>query len=230
MATLEIYRDRFAESGWQIFERAIAEARVRGQNYVREEHVLYALAHEKAELFTALLRSLSDNSSDAFVMLLELIEKRIEVCPKHVGESTRLAREVVVLFKTTLNRARSNGRKRIEATDLFITLIMDEQSLLRRLLQELLMDSRAEAKAIRELIAVVESVGASRPHFSQDTYKFLAGEVVRIKSGPFAAFTGTIEKVHEESSTLQIMVFIMGREQPVELRFFDVEKLRTFFG
>lgn len=229
MASLELYRDRFAESGWRIFERAIAEARVRGQNYVREEHLLYALAREKAELFTSLLGSLSRNAN-AFVMLVELIEKRIEAGPKQSGEGIRLAGEVIALFKATLKRVRSNGRSRMEATDLFITSMMDEQSLLRKLLQELLMDSRAEAKAIRELVAVVESAGASRPHFSQDTYKFLAGEVVRIKSGPFAAFTGTIEEVQEESSKLKIMVFIMGREQPVELRFFDVEKLRTFFG
>jgi ATP-dependent Clp protease ATP-binding subunit ClpA len=227
MATLEIYRDRFAESGWQIFERALAEARRREQNYVCEEHILYSLAHENGELFTSLLRSLSNNS-DAPVMLVELIEKRIDDCPKHVDEGVRLAREVIALFKTTLDRVRSNVRKRIEATDLFITSVMDEQSLLRKLLQELLADSRAESKSVRELVAVVESVGASRPHFSQDIYKFLAGEVVRIKSGPFAAFTGTIEKVQEESSTLQIMVFIMGREQPVELRFLDVEKLKAF--
>lgn len=225
MASLEAYKDRFAESGWAIFERMIIEARVRGQNHVVVEHLLYALAQEKAELFTSLLRSLSDNS-DAFEMLVELIEKRIDASPKYSGEGTRLTTEVIDTFKRTLNRVRANGRQRIEATDLFITLVMDEESLLRRLLQELLADARSEAKSIRNLMAVVESAAASRPSPEQ-TYKFLAGEVVRIKSGPFAAFTGAVKEVNEEQSKLSVMVFIMGREQPVELRFFDVEKLRV---
>lgn len=50
-------------------------------------------------------------------------------------------------------------------------------------------------------------------------------ELVRIKSGPFAAFTGKIQVVDEDNSTLTVRVFIMGREQPVELRFLDVEKV-----
>jgi transcriptional antiterminator NusG len=58
-------------------------------------------------------------------------------------------------------------------------------------------------------------------------YKFLAGEMVRIKSGPFASFTGKVAEVDEQDATLKIAVFIMAREMPVELRFFDVEKLRS---
>ncbi|MBD0327666.1 MAG: KOW motif-containing protein, partial [Pyrinomonadaceae bacterium] len=129
-------------------------------------------------------------------------------------------------FKQTLRRVRANGRRRIEADDIFITLVMDEKSLLRELLAKLLADPNTKALHVRDLIAVVESVGASRPA-SQKTYKFLAGEMVRIKSGPFANFTGTVSDVNDESATLNIAVFIMGREQPVELRFFDVEKLKS---
>lgn len=225
MSNLETYRDRFAESGWQIFERAILEARRRGQNLVGVEHMLYALAQEKAELFTALLRSVADNE-DAFAMQVELIEQRLAVSPKHDGAGLRLAVETIELFKQTLKRVRFNGRRRIEAADIFITLVMDEKSLLRELLAKLLADPDARALHVRDLITVVESVGASR-RLSTQQYKFLAGEMVRIKSGPFANFTGTIADVNDESATLNIAVFIMGREQPVELRFFDVEKLKS---
>jgi transcriptional antiterminator NusG len=50
-------------------------------------------------------------------------------------------------------------------------------------------------------------------------------EMVRIKSGPFANFAGQVEEIDEDKSTLTIKVFIMGRAQPVELRFLDVEKI-----
>lgn len=226
MSTLETYRGKFAESGWRIFERAITEARGREQNLVGVEHVIYALAQEKAELFSSLLRSLADDSK-AFELLLEQIEQRIEAAPRHEGAGIRLATEAIALFKRTLKLVRSNVRQRIEATDLFITLLMDEESLLRELLRKLLTDSRVEPKNVRDLMAVVESANAARPYFAQQTYKFLAGEAVRVKSGPFASFTGTVKEVNEEAATLKITVFLMARDMPVELRFFDVEKLQS---
>jgi ATP-dependent Clp protease ATP-binding subunit ClpA len=224
MATLEIYRDRFAESGWQIFERAIQEARQRGQNYLGVEHITYALVQEKAELFSSMLSSLSDNP-DSLTMLVKLVEERVAAAPNHKGQGVRLAAETIELFKSTLNLVRSNVRRRIEATDLFIKLLMDEKSLLRELLSKLLADPEAEAKEVRNLITLVESASAGRMPAARAKYLYSAYEMVRIKSGPFAAFTAKVEEVDEDASKLTVKVFIMGREQPVELRFLDVEKI-----
>jgi transcription antitermination factor NusG len=223
MAHLETYRNRFAESGWEIFERAIEEARRREQNYLGVEHILYALVQEKAELFGSLLRSLSDNP-DALAMLVEFIEERVKNAPKHEGQGVRLAVETIDLFKRTLQLVRSNVRRRIEVTDLFITLLMDEKSLLRKLLRKLLDAPQAKAKPVTNLVTLVETVSAGRPS-TRRNYLYSVDEMVRIKSGPFAAFTGKVEEVNEDNSTLKIKVFIMAREQPVELRFLDVEKI-----
>jgi ATP-dependent Clp protease ATP-binding subunit ClpA len=224
MADIETYRDRFAESGWEIFERAVDEARRRGQNYVGVEHVLHALAELKAELFTSMLRSLSKNPQEAHGLLMGLIEARASNAPGHTGEGVRLSVKTIDLFKRTLKIVRSNGRRRIEATDLFIVLLMEEKSLLRELLRELLADPQAEAKVVRNLIGIVESVSTSRPS-RRGNYLYSVDEMVRIKTGPFAAFTGKVEEVSEDQSTLKVKVFIMGREQPIQLRFLDVEKI-----
>lgn len=226
MAQLDIYRERFAESGWQIFERAIAEARRREQNHLGTEHLLYALVEEKAELFDSLLQSIAENPK-ATELLARLIRERLEAAPKYEGEGIRLAPEIVQLLKQTLGRVRSNGRQRMEATDLFITLLMDEHSLLRELLQALLSDPEAGRREVRDIFAMVESVGAASRRSRQQTYHFLADEVVRIRSGPFANFQGRVTEVNEEASTLTISIFILGREQPIELKFFDVEKLKS---
>ncbi|HEY0377795.1 MAG TPA: Clp protease N-terminal domain-containing protein [Pyrinomonadaceae bacterium] len=223
MSQLEIYRDRFAESGWEVFERALEEARRRGQNYVGVEHVLSALAQLKMELFGPMLRALSDNA-DTPVMLMELIEERVGNAPRHTGRGVRLATEAIDLFKRTLDLVRSNGRRRIEATDLFIKLLMEEKSLLHELLRRLLADPKAEAKEVRNLVALVESVGAGRPA-ARWSHFYTVDELVRIRSGPFASFTGRVAEVDEDCSTLQVRVFIMAREQPVKLRFLDVEKI-----
>ena len=56
-------------------------------------------------------------------------------------------------------------------------------------------------------------------------FSYAIEEVVRIKSGPFASFTGKVEEVNEEKTTLKVTVTIFGRATPVELSFLDVEKV-----
>jgi len=50
------------------------------------------------------------------------------------------------------------------------------------------------------------------------------GEKVRIIDGPFANFEGDVDEIHEERSTIKVMVTVFGRSTPVELDFIQVEK------
>ena len=56
-------------------------------------------------------------------------------------------------------------------------------------------------------------------------FTFTLGETVRIKSGPFASFTGKVEGINQAKSLLKVAVTISGRSKPVKLRFLDVEKV-----
>ncbi len=50
-------------------------------------------------------------------------------------------------------------------------------------------------------------------------------ESVRVTSGPFANFTGSISEINVDQSKLKVLVNIFGRETPVELGFDQVAKL-----
>jgi transcriptional antiterminator NusG len=50
------------------------------------------------------------------------------------------------------------------------------------------------------------------------------GEIVKITSGPFADFEGTVTEVSPEKERLKASVSIFGRETPVELAFNQVQK------
>jgi transcription termination/antitermination protein NusG len=55
--------------------------------------------------------------------------------------------------------------------------------------------------------------------------EFEEQESVRVISGPFANFTGTISEINLDQSKLKVLVNIFGRETPVELGFDQVAKL-----
>lgn len=52
------------------------------------------------------------------------------------------------------------------------------------------------------------------------------GDRVRIKAGPFSAFTGRIEGINQSKFLLKVAIDIFGRVTPIKVTFWDAEKLQ----
>jgi len=54
---------------------------------------------------------------------------------------------------------------------------------------------------------------------------FEKGDSVKIIEGPFINFSGTVEEVNPDKGRVKVMVSIFGRATPVELEYWQVERL-----
>lgn len=54
---------------------------------------------------------------------------------------------------------------------------------------------------------------------------FRQGQSVRVTSGPFIDFVGVVDEINVEKGKVKVLLSLFGRETPVELDFFQVEKL-----
>lgn len=74
---------------------------------------------------------------------------------------------------------------------------------------------------VDEILHQMEA-GAERP---KPKSVFQEGDKIRVIEGPFVNFTGTIDDLNPERGRLKVMVAIFGRLTPVELEYYQVEKL-----
>ncbi len=68
----------------------------------------------------------------------------------------------------------------------------------------------------------VRKMGIEKISYEMDV---APGDNVKVISGPFESFMGTIEEINPEKQTLKVLISMFGRETPVELEFNQIDKL-----
>ncbi len=73
-----------------------------------------------------------------------------------------------------------------------------------------------------EVDAIMKRIESEEPQLKVD---FRIGERVRITSGPFADFTGTVVEIYPDKGKARVAVSFFNRETPVEVDFLQLEKV-----
>ncbi len=74
-----------------------------------------------------------------------------------------------------------------------------------------------------EIAVIKDQISESEDHEKPKVH-FEVGETVKINDGPFLNFSGVIEEIEPERGKLKVTVNIFGRNTPVELEYWQVEK------
>ena len=74
-----------------------------------------------------------------------------------------------------------------------------------------------EVEAIKAQISASEETEKPKVNFA-------IGETIKINNGPFLNFSGVIEEIEPERGKLKVTVNIFGRNTPVELEYWQVDK------
>jgi transcriptional antiterminator NusG len=73
-----------------------------------------------------------------------------------------------------------------------------------------------------EVTQILRQMGVEEPKARIDLE---LGQNVRVISGPFENFIGSIDEINPEKGKIKVLVSMFGRETPVELEFHQVEKI-----
>lgn len=224
MTSLEIYRTRFDEDAWQVFQHVLQTARRVGHTQITEFHLLQELLNTEGPIFNELFQQLAIDP----VAFRARLEQQLNAKIVSDRLPVRLDSRLIELLKFAWSRTLVNGRDRITITDLLAAFAQTSESSLVHLLESFGTDGIQIATAMLASLKLrqnEDSVAVSDAELSESPFR--EGDVVRIKSGPFCAFSGRVRQINPSRSTVTVRLLnAPGKLQTVELLFSQVQKLQ----
>lgn len=160
------------------------------------------------------------------------IEKRLKL--EEMGEYIR---EVLVPMEKVAEVR--NGKKTVTNRKLYPGYVFVEMELLdegKRIIEKpwyFIRDTQGiigfvggerPSPASAEEISSIKSQISDAEETERPKVNFDIGETVKINDGPFLSFGGVIEEIDPDRGKLKVTVNIFGRNTPVELEYWQVEK------
>ncbi|GAB6085511.1 transcription termination/antitermination protein NusG [Alkaliphilus crotonatoxidans] len=156
-------------------------------------------------------------------------EKKVKVNIEKMVENRGMEDVILEVKVPTEERIEiKNGKKKVKETKLFpgyviVKMIMtDESWYLVRNTRGVTGFVGPSSKPIPLTDKEVRDMGVEEIRHEID---LKLGDTVRVISGPFESFIGSIENINLEKQTFKVLISMFGRETPVELEFHQVEAL-----
>jgi len=158
----------------------------------------------------------------------EKIKLQIEQCIKDYNLQDKVFK-VLIPEEDTIeikNNKRVEKRKKVYPGYIFINMLLDDdtQFLIRRIqgVSKFVGGSMPEKVMEKDILRVVRQSGEKvKAKLEVD---FEVGEGVKVISGPFRGYTGSIKEINLERGKAKVLISIFGRETPMELEFDQLEK------
>lgn len=125
------------------------------------------------------------------------------------------------------------GKKKIKYKNFFPGYVLVEAALDKEIINFLshapsvlkMVGDKNEAIALRddEVNRIIGRINDSDEKEKIDM-QFEKGDLIKVVSGPFVSFNGTINEINLERMKVKVMVSIFGRKTPIELDFAQIEK------
>jgi transcriptional antiterminator NusG len=159
-------------------------------------------------------------------------EDRVKQAIEQTIESKGLKEKVFQVLVPTEEIVEIKGGKRLEKVKkmfpgyVFLEMILDEES------WYLIRETPGVARFIGSKIRPTPVSGKEMQRVLKQLGKeerleitFEKGEGVRVISGPFRGYTGTVDEVNPEKGKLKVLINIFGRDTPVEVNFEHAQKI-----
>lgn len=159
-------------------------------------------------------------------------EDKVKQAIERTIESKKLADKLFQVLVPTEEMVEIKGGKRIEKVRkmfpgyVFLEMVLDDESwfTIRNtpwVARFIGTKTRPTPVSDREMQRVLKQLGKEE----RLEVTFEKGEGVRVISGPFRGYTGTVDEVNIDKGKLKVLINIFGRDTPVEVNFEHAQKI-----
>ncbi len=128
---ISFYREKLSESGHRVLNAAIEESQRRHHYYLGLEHLFIAFAEEEKALFRELMGSIGLNVE----AVQYSVNEHLNISRQYLGVGLKVPPATKQVFRVAWETAQRNRRTQIDASDLFLGIFHEVQSIPARILK-----------------------------------------------------------------------------------------------
>jgi transcription termination/antitermination protein NusG len=160
-------------------------------------------------------------------------EEKVQKSVQMAIEKQSMQHKIFQILVPTEETIEVRGTKRVEKVKkmfpgyVFVEMILDDESwyAIRQtpgVSRFIGSKTRPTPVIDREMQRVLKQLGVKGEKLE---ITFDVGEAVRVISGPFRGYTGSVNEINQDKGKLKVLINIFGRDTPVEVNFEHAEKI-----